>query len=70
MWLSILFPLRQWNIQHLSLMLSTVRTLPAELNVHCKCSLASNSNRVHCVLQGKKCIVFASKKFPSALFFY
>lgn len=69
MWLSILFPICQWNIQHLNLMLSTVRTLPAELNTHCECSLASNSNRVHCVLQGKKSIVLTSKNFPSALFF-
>lgn len=47
MFLSILFHLCQRSMQLLSLMLPTVRTLPAELNMNCKCSLASNSNRVH-----------------------
>ena len=68
MWLSVLFPLCQWNIQHLNLMLSTVRTLPAEFNMQCKCSLASNSNRVHCVLQGKEVLCLLVRNFHQFYF--
>lgn len=73
MWLSILFPLSQWIVRHLNLMLSTVKTLPAELNMRCKCSLASNPNKVHRVLQGKKVACLLVREFHQlylSLFFH
>lgn len=71
MWMSLntLFLLCQWNIQHLNVMLSTVRTLPTELNMHCKCSLASSSNRAPTVSsEGKKVPCLRVRNFHQLYF--